>query len=170
MNTTTKYKQATFAFLAMIALGLSANLKADQPTEPLENVKLFGVVNTLDSERNVIALQPQASTIKEERFDGLTVLTLSQSFTNNSDSVLTGYYQIPLPNPSSLIHYEVISDKEANELSDPQKLALAKGQSITYTVRYELHSDLLVGFHQTHQPMFDDTTLDADTSSAIAQN
>ncbi|WP_146205070.1 hypothetical protein [Kangiella spongicola] len=168
MNTTTKLKQATFAFVAMMALGLSANLQADQPTEPLENVKLFGVVNTLDSERNLITLQPQASTIKEERFDGLTVLTLSQSFSNTSDSALSGYYQIPLPNPSALIHYEVSSDGAINELSDPQKVSLEKGQSITYTVRYELHSDLLVGFHQAHEPMFEDANLDVET--AIAQN
>lgn len=166
MNTTSKLKQTTFAILAMMALGLSANLKADQPTEPLENVKLFGVVNTLDSERTVTSLQPSASSIKEERYDGLTVLTLSQSFSNNSDSTLNGYYHIPLPNPGSLINYEVSSDRNTNELSDPQTVSLESGQSITYTVRYELNSNLLVGFHQTHEPSFESSF----TQSDVAQN
>lgn len=155
MNTTTKFKQVTFAVLAMMALGLSTNLKADQPTEPLENVKLFGVINTLDHDRNIQSLQPSASSIKEERFQGLTVLTLSQSFTNNTENTLNGYYHIPLPNPSALINYDINSSQNPSELSDPQKLALESGESITYTVRYEMHSDLLVGFHQTSEPSFD---------------
>lgn len=101
MNTTNKFKQATVAVLSIMALGLSVNLKADQPTEPLENIKLFGVVNTIDSERNVQPIQPSASSIKEERYDGLTVLTLSQTFTNTSDTAVNGYYHIPLPNPGA---------------------------------------------------------------------
>ncbi|RDX35343.1 hypothetical protein DZA37_00965 [Kangiella sp. HD9-110m-PIT-SAG06] len=155
MNTTTKFKQVTFAVLAMMALGLSTNLKADQPTEPLENVKLFGVVNALDQDRNIELLQPSASSIKEERFDGLTVLTLSQTFTNTATDKLQGYYHIPLPNPAALINYQVSTDKGSSQLSDPQRLSLDSGESITYTVRYEMHSDLLVGFHQTNESNFD---------------
>ena len=165
MNTTNKFKQATLAVVAIMALGLSVNLKADQPTEPLENIKLFGVVNTLDSERNVQPIQPSASSIKEERYEGLTVLTLSQTFTNSSESALNGYYHIPLPNPGALINYQVSTDSATNQLSDPQQLSLDSGESVTYTVRYELNSNLLVGFHQTSDMGFSEQL----NHSAIAQ-
>lgn len=165
MNTTNKFKQATVAVLSIMALGLSVNLKADQPTEPLENIKLFGVVNTIDSERNVQPIQPSASSIKEERYDGLTVLTLSQTFTNTSDTAVNGYYHIPLPNPGALINYQVSTNTNADQLSDPQQLALDSGESVTYKVRYELNSNLLVGFHQTSDMGFSEQL----NHSAIAQ-
>ena len=158
MNTTNKFKQATVAVLSIMALGLSVNLKADQPTEPLENIKLFGVVNTIDSERNVQPIQPSASSIKEERYDGLT-------FTNTSDTAMNGYYHIPLPNPGALINYQVSTDTNADQLSDPQQLALDSGESVTYNVRYELNSNLLVGFHQTSDMGFSEQL----NHSAIAQ-
>ncbi|GAA4347493.1 hypothetical protein [Kangiella taiwanensis] len=166
MNTNTKFKQVAFAAIAMLALGLSTNLKADQPTEPLENVKLFGVIHSIDTNREVRPLQPSSSSIKQERYDGLTVLTLSQTFTNDTDDALNGYYHIPLPNPGALINYSINTDKETNQLSDPQKLALNSGETITYTVRYELNSNLLVGFHQTSDMSFSEHL----NQSAIAQN
>lgn len=166
MNTNTKLKEVAFAAIAMIALGLSANLKADQPTEPLENIKLFGVVHSINDDRIVRSVQPSSSTIKQERYDGLTVLTLSQTFTNQTENALNGYYHIPLPNPGALINYSITTDKVSNELSDPQKLALESGESITYNVRYELNPMLLVGFHQTNDMSFTEQL----NQSALAQH
>ncbi|GAA4361553.1 hypothetical protein [Kangiella marina] len=166
MNVSTKFKQATFAIIAMAALGLSANLKADQPTEPLENIKLFGVVNALGQDSQLRSIQPTASSITEQRSEGLTVLTLSQTFTNQTGHDVEGYYHIPLPNPGALINYDISSNKVGNQLNDPQKLELSNGESITYTVRYELNSNLLVGFHQTEDSSFSEQL----TQNAIAQN
>ena len=149
MNTAKKFKQAAFAIIAMTSIALSANLKADQPTEPLENVKLFGVVNAIDDERNVTFIQPSSSSITQQRQGGLTTLTLSQTFTNNSDEAIVGYYHLPLPNPGALISYEVLTSNAQAQLNDPQQLSLNQGESVTYTVRYQLNQDLLVGFHQT---------------------
>ena len=166
MNTAKKFKQATLAIIAITSVALSANLKADQPTEPLENVKLFGVINAIDDERNVTHIQPSASSITEQRNGGLTTLTLSQTFTNNSDQAIRGYYHLPLPNPGALISYEVQNSNAQPELDDPQQLALTQGQSITYTVRYQLNESLLVGFHQT-----DDLGVSSELdATAVAQN
>jgi hypothetical protein len=166
MNTAKKFKQAALVIIAMTSVALSTNLKADQPTEPLENVKLFGVINTVDEERNVRHIQPSASSITEQRNGGLTTLTLSQTFTNTSDGAVKGYYHLPLPNPGALISYEVQTDNTQVQLDDPQQLALEQGESITYTVSYLLNESLLVGFHQT-----DDLGINTqlDDSLSIAQ-
>ncbi|WP_223670131.1 hypothetical protein [Kangiella shandongensis] len=144
-------KKLSVTALTITAITMTTASYADQPTEPLENVKLFGVVNTIDESRQVRHLQPSSSSIKQEHKDGLTILTLSQTFKNNSEAPLEGYYHLPLPNPGALLNYEVTSDQAVVELDDPQQLSLKQGESITYQVRYELNSQLLVGFHQTSE-------------------
>lgn len=164
MKTLSTFKQVAFAIIAMTSVALSGNLKADQPTEPLENVKLFGVVTTINSKHQLQQIQPTASSIIEQRNEGLTTLTLSQTFTNNSGEDIKGYYQLPLPNPAALIHYEVVSSHLA-ELDDPLQVSLEDGQSITYSVTYRLQPALLVGFHQSN----DDTINDSLMETNIAQ-
>lgn len=149
MNILNLVKKLSVTALTITAITMATASYADQPTEPLENVKLFGVVNTIDESRQVRHLQPSSSSIKQEHKDGLTILTLSQTFKNNGETPLEGYYHLPLPNPSALLNYEVTSNQALVELDDPQQLSLKQGESITYQVRYELNSQLLVGFHQT---------------------
>lgn len=142
-------KQVLLASLAITSLALSSNLKADQPTEPVENIKLFGVVNTIDNQRNIKHLQPSSSSVTQQHNSGLTTVVLSQTFVNSNDHAVQGYYHLPLPNPAALLNYHVSSNKSAMPLEDPQQLHLKQGESITYEVRYELMTDQLVGFHQT---------------------
>ncbi|AOE50796.1 hypothetical protein [Kangiella sediminilitoris] len=166
MNLSIMLKNTSLGIIAATALTMAAVSHADQPTEPLENVKLFGVVDTVNETSDIQRLQPTSSSITQEHNDGLTVLTLSQTFINNSDSELVGYYHLPLPNPGALLNYEVTSSQDKEALSEPQQLTLQQGESITYKVRYELNPQLLVGFHQTVQPEFSPELME----TSIAQN
>lgn len=166
MKTANILKTIALASITTLGLALTSQVKADQPTEPLENIKLFGVVNTTDNNRQVAQLQPSSSSITEQRNDGLTVLTLSQTFVNNGSDTINGYYHVPLPNPAALLNYQVLSDKSAEQMNDPQKLKLNQGESITYQVRYELATQQLVGFHQTGSFGIDETL----KATNIAQN
>lgn len=166
MKTLNNLKAIALVSIATLSLTLTSQVKADQPTEPLENITLFGVVNTIDNDRQVKQLQPSSSSITEQHNGGLTVLTLSQTFVNNGSDTLNGYYHVPLPNPAALLNYQVMSDKSAEQMNDPQKLVLNQGESITYQVRYELAAQQLVGFHQTG-----DLGLESELNTTdIAQN
>ncbi|WP_018623362.1 hypothetical protein [Kangiella aquimarina] len=108
-----------------------------------------GVVNyTINDESFYLVAD---SSEQQVTTDGeLTQITLTETFSNQTEQMIIAEYQPALPNPAALVNYEVTVDSDLGcEPASADNLVIVPGQSVTVTVTYNLVETQLVSFHST---------------------